>query len=35
MFTGIAVSFFCPRAVQDLADGQSPIPLMFLNNLGF
>ena len=35
MFTGIAVSFFCPRAVQDLADGQSPIPLPFLNNLGF
>ena len=35
MFTGIAVSFFCPRAVQDLANGQSPIPLPFLNNLGF
>ncbi len=35
MFTGIAVSFFCPRAVQDLATGQSPIPLPFLNNLGF
>ncbi len=35
MFTGIAVSFFCPRAVQDLADGQSPIPLPILNNLGF
>ncbi len=35
MFTGIAVSFFCPRAVQDLADGRSPIPLPFLNNLGF
>ncbi len=35
MFTGIAVSFFCPRAVQDLADGKSPIPLPILNNLGF
>ena len=35
MFTGIAVSFFCPRAVQDLAGGQMPIPLPFLNNLGF
>lgn len=35
MFTGIAVSFFCPRAVQDLADGRSPIPLPILNNLGF
>ena len=35
MFTGIAVSFFCPRAVQDLANGQSPIPLPILNNLGF
>ena len=35
MFTGIAVSFFCPRAMQDLANGQSPIPLPILNNLGF
>lgn len=35
MFTGIAVSFFCPRAMQDLANGQSPIPLPFLNNFGF
>ena len=35
MFTGIAVSFFCPRAVQDLANGQTPIPLPFLGNLGF
>ncbi|MCI4674939.1 DUF732 domain-containing protein [Candidatus Mycolicibacterium alkanivorans] len=35
MFTGIAVAFFCPRAVQDLANGQSPIPLPILNNLGF
>jgi hypothetical protein len=35
MFTGLAVSFFCPRAVQDLANGQTPIPLPFLGNLGF
>ncbi|MGY4711857.1 DUF732 domain-containing protein [Mycolicibacterium sp. CBM1] len=35
MFTGIAVSFFCPRAMQDLANGQSPIPLDLLNNFGF
>ncbi|AQT79097.1 hypothetical protein B1R94_07135 [Mycolicibacterium litorale] len=35
MFTGIAVSYFCPRAMQDLANGQSPIPLPLLNNLGF
>lgn len=35
MFTGIAVSYFCPRAVQDLANGNSPIPLPLLNNLGF
>jgi hypothetical protein len=35
MFTGLAVSFFCPRAVQDLANGQAPIPLPFLGNLGF
>ncbi|WP_319437618.1 DUF732 domain-containing protein [Mycobacterium sp. RTGN5] len=35
MFTGLAVSFFCPRAVQDLANGQTPFPLPFLGNLGF
>lgn len=35
MFTGIAVSYFCPRAMQDLANGNSPIPLPLLNNLGF
>ena len=34
MFTGIAVGFFCPRAVQDLADGRSPIPLPFLSGFG-
>jgi hypothetical protein len=35
MFTGLAVSFFCPRAMQDLANGNSPIPLPFLNNFGY
>ncbi|WP_308210457.1 DUF732 domain-containing protein [Mycolicibacterium sphagni] len=35
MFTGIAVSFFCPRAMQDLANGTSPIPLPLLGNWGF
>ncbi|MCX2930789.1 DUF732 domain-containing protein [Mycobacterium sp. CVI_P3] len=35
MFTGIAVSFFCPRVMQDLASGNSPIPLDLLNNFGF
>lgn len=35
MFTGLAVSFFCPRAMQDLANGDSPIPLPFLNNFGY
>ena len=35
MFTGLAVSFFCPRAVSDLANGNSPIPLDLLNNFGF
>ncbi|BBX09335.1 DUF732 domain-containing protein [Mycolicibacterium aichiense] len=35
MFTGLAVSYFCPRAMQDLANGNSPIPLDLLNNFGF
>ncbi|WP_099248910.1 DUF732 domain-containing protein [Mycobacterium sp. shizuoka-1] len=35
MFTGLAVSFLCPRAMQDLANGNSPIPLDLLNNFGF
>lgn len=35
MFTGVAISFFCPAAVNSLANGQSPIPLPILNNLGF
>ncbi len=32
MFTGIAISLFCPAAVSSIANGQSPIPL---NLLGF
>lgn len=35
MFTGVAISFFCPAAVNSLANGQSPIPLPLLANLGF
>jgi len=27
MFTGIAISLFCPAAVSSIANGQSPIPL--------
>ncbi len=27
MFTGLAISIFCPGAVASLANGQSPIPL--------
>jgi len=34
MFTGIAISMFCPAAVASLANGQTPIPLPILNNLG-
>jgi hypothetical protein len=30
MFTGIAISMFCPAAVSSIANGQSPIPLPFL-----
>ncbi|MGV0835928.1 DUF732 domain-containing protein [Mycolicibacterium thermoresistibile] len=30
MFTGIAISVFCPGAVAALANGQSPIPLGLL-----
>jgi hypothetical protein len=32
MFTGIAISLFCPAAVTSIANGQSPIPLPFLGN---
>ena len=30
MFTGIAISLFCPAAVSSIANGQSPIPLGLL-----
>jgi hypothetical protein len=30
MFTGIAISLFCPAAMSSIANGQSPIPLPFL-----
>ncbi len=30
MFTGIAISIFCPAAVTSLASGNSPIPLGLL-----
>jgi Protein of unknown function (DUF732) len=30
MFTGIAISLFCPTAVSSIANGQSPVPLPFL-----
>jgi len=30
MFTGVAISLFCPAAMSSIANGQSPIPLGFL-----
>jgi Protein of unknown function (DUF732) len=30
MFTGLAISIFCPGAVASLANGQSPVPLPLL-----
>jgi hypothetical protein len=30
MFTGIAISLFCPSAVSSIANGRSPIPLSIL-----
>ena len=30
MFTGIAISMFCPAAVSSVANGNSPIPLSIL-----
>ena len=30
MFTGIAISMFCPAAVSSIANGESPIPLSIL-----
>ena len=32
MFTGLAISLFCPAAVTSIANGQSPIPLPFLGS---
>jgi hypothetical protein len=32
MFTGLAISLFCPAAVTSIANGQSPFPLPFLGN---
>ena len=30
LFTGLAISFFCPRVVESIGSGQSPIPLGLL-----
>lgn len=30
MFTGLAISFLCPRVLESVAGGQSPIPLGLL-----
>ena len=30
MFTGVAISLFCPTAVSSIANGESPIPLGLL-----
>lgn len=30
MFTGIAISMFCPAAIASIGNGSSPIPLPFL-----
>ncbi|WP_156662545.1 DUF732 domain-containing protein [Mycobacterium sp. 1274761.0] len=30
MFTGLAISFLCPRVIDSVANGQSPIPLGLL-----
>ena len=32
MFTGLAISLFCPAAVTSIANGQLPIPLPFLGS---
>lgn len=34
MFTGLAISAFCPAAMSSLANGESPIPLGLLSGLG-
>ncbi|MGV0853449.1 DUF732 domain-containing protein [Mycolicibacterium phlei] len=33
MFTGIAISMFCPAMVSSIANGESPIPLPILQSL--
>lgn len=35
MFTGLAISAFCPGVVGALGNGESPIPLGLLGGLGF
>ncbi|RDH76583.1 DUF732 domain-containing protein [Mycolicibacterium moriokaense] len=30
MFTGLAISFLCPRVMESIGNGQSPIPLGLL-----
>ncbi len=35
MFTGLAISAFCPGAMASLANGESPIPLGLLSGFGF
>ncbi len=35
MFTGLAISAFCPGAMASLANGDSPVPLGLLGGLGF
>jgi Protein of unknown function (DUF732) len=30
MFTGLAISFLCPRVLESVAGGQSPVPLGLL-----
>ena len=34
MFTGMAISAFCPGAMSAMANGESPIPLGLLSGLG-
>jgi hypothetical protein len=34
MFTGLAISAFCPGAMASLANGESPVPLDLLGGLG-
>jgi hypothetical protein len=34
MFTGLAISAFCPGAMSAMANGESPIPLGLLSGLG-